>query len=588
MGEFMRGGILPEARRRVRCALVVKQAPDTVRGLALAGVLVLCLVPMAVGIGRRGPRHTMEAMTLHSAQETWLRQQSGESGAWLAPTRNGQLRVRKPPLVVWTDMLAWSGLDRGTAGVDTLIRRARLTTIGLALVMVAATGWIALGTLGAGRGRDLALVATGVAGTFLLTQQQARLASYDMHLAAWVTLAVACAFSAIRHAGAKRWTAMRWVGAGLALALAWGAKGPIALLFFLVPVTVAAALAGRPLRRGVGVATAVVIAGGLLAPWYVHLGTNHPEALEILQHEYRASFTNAQPAYHYPLQLLTLLMPWTLWIIGGLCLPFLGPRPGGAAGRRAWIAWIWFVGLVFILSVPSGKAARYILPIVPAAALLAASVIEHHLHLARARRRDGTAWRVAGPHWVVLGALALAPAGLALGRAALAERGWIDADAAAPGVVAGIATTVALLLVVAAGVRASVRFRPGRVALATGAWMVIASAMLWHLDASTSTVVETFPTAAAAVAEHADGRRLRVLYESEDDAMRHAFLLYAREVIPTITPRRLRRDAARGRPLPAVLARDGEELGTALDALGFTPAYTFREDDHVERTLWLP
>lgn len=38
-----------------------------------------------------------------------------DAWAWLVPSWNGRARVNKPPLLVWINLLAWSGLDPATA-----------------------------------------------------------------------------------------------------------------------------------------------------------------------------------------------------------------------------------------------------------------------------------------------------------------------------------------------------------------------------------------------------------------------------------------------------------------------------------------
>src|SRR5438045_7106973 len=81
------------------------------------------------------------------------------------------------------------------------------------------------------------LMAALILGTMLLTQQQARMASYDMHLAAWGTLSVAAAMWAMRaDQGNNRRSLGCWAFAALALAMAWMSKGPLALVIFAIPV----------------------------------------------------------------------------------------------------------------------------------------------------------------------------------------------------------------------------------------------------------------------------------------------------------------------------------------------------------------
>ncbi|MEP0762465.1 MAG: hypothetical protein HRF48_06970, partial [Chloroflexota bacterium] len=160
--------------------------------LSLALVLLACLPPMLVDLAKRDSTHTMENIALLSAQETWLRQQGyydlpADPNAWVMPTRNGSPRVTKPPMLVWLNLLAWWDLDPYTASVDLVTYRARLVAVGMALILIASTFWAGL-TLA---DRRLAVLAALAAGSMWFLQRQGRTASYDIHLAAWSSLAMA-------------------------------------------------------------------------------------------------------------------------------------------------------------------------------------------------------------------------------------------------------------------------------------------------------------------------------------------------------------------------------------------------------------
>src|SRR6185503_14978472 len=133
------------------------------------------------------------------------------------PWVNDQPRARKPPLVVWLNMLVWTGLDANRDTPSIMILRARLVAASLALVMIASTFWIGCVL----RDRQLGLIAAAVLGTMVLFQVQGRMASYDIHVCAWSTLAVAAALWAMLPFSSEKapWLrfAFGWLLASLAL-----------------------------------------------------------------------------------------------------------------------------------------------------------------------------------------------------------------------------------------------------------------------------------------------------------------------------------------------------------------------------------
>jgi 4-amino-4-deoxy-L-arabinose transferase-like glycosyltransferase len=56
------------------------------------------------------------------------------------------------------------------------------------------------------------------------------------------------------------------------------------------------------------------------------------------------------------------------WLIGALFQPWV--RAKGERRRHLLIAWLWFLGLLIVLSIPGANQQRYLLPIMPAVGLL--------------------------------------------------------------------------------------------------------------------------------------------------------------------------------------------------------------------------
>ncbi len=373
-------------------------------GLRLLAALCVCLPPLLIVLGTRDVSRVMENVCLLSSQETWLRQHGWhdiprKKHAWLLPTSNDRFRVVKPPMLVWMNMIAWSDLTPSNSRPQELAHRARLVAVAMALLTLVATFWI-------GRTLDddwVGALAVLVGGTSWFFLRQARTASYDIHMVGWATLAVASAIWAIGPRGPKRSASKRlwgWTLAGVALGAAWLSKGPLALVITGLPVAATIAVTPRNRREHLVGAGCMVALGVLIAlPWYLYMWDHKASALHSWFREYRASRKEYQPPY-YCLAILALILPWCLWLISGLLHPWVSAS--GDARRLRLIPWLWFVGLFVFFSIPGAKQQRYILPIVPAAALLAAQVLRDHQRAAADGRLDSGARFLCKMHWLCL------------------------------------------------------------------------------------------------------------------------------------------------------------------------------------------
>ena len=251
-----------------------------------------------------------------------------------------------------------------------------------------------------------AVAAVLVLGTMFFIIRQGRLASYDTHLAAWTTLAVAAGLNAIlRPPSRKTSRVLLWVLGGLALAAAVLTKGPLALVLTLPPVIGIALVKGAckpkegpPLFLSMaGLAGMLAVCAACALPWYQYLTQSFGEALPGLMKEYKAQRQDIQPPWYY-IGILGLIFPWSLWLMDGLSIPF----------RRKWsrtdisvlAPWLWFVLLFLLLSIPGAKQQRYIVPAAPAAAWLCA--------IAWMQKETGR-WRLClmRIHWSMLAGLSI-------------------------------------------------------------------------------------------------------------------------------------------------------------------------------------
>lgn len=542
----------------------------------LALVLALCAPPLCVRVGEPDPVRIMESLSFLTSQETWLRLHQGESSAWRMPSWNGAPRVQKPPMLVWMNLLAWTGLEPGTAGVDRLTRRARAVAVGFALLTLAAT-YAAGMTLG---GRPLAALGTLVTGSSLLFIRQSRVASYDTHLMGWTTLAVAAALWAM--AGGR--TGRRWVcGGGLALlALAAGCytKGPLALALVLGPLGAMAAT--RPAHRardGLFVLALGLAAAALLAPWFAAAAHAAADARTALDREYRYILEAFHNPFHY-VGVLALVFPWTLWLAAALAR-----TPPPRAERTRWWPWLWFVVLFVLFSCSPMKNKRYIVPILPAAGLLTAQLwIE--LAGAAARPRWARVFRVL--HGAALAAgSALLPLSV-LGQGALLRHGLLDRPfAAAPPAAWSLVALAGLGLLAALEIRAHARDRWMRAGWLTALWMLAAAT--YGFAGYARAEHQRYPYRAEAEAMARDRTPLffvsNFVFPAHQARPSDEFLIFYRGTVPATDLAAARQRVAGGEAF-RLLTRVSPAEERALEALGLARRGTLPDGRPPDWQVW--
>jgi 4-amino-4-deoxy-L-arabinose transferase-like glycosyltransferase len=370
-------------------------------------------------------------------------------GDYVVPRLLGEPYLNKPPMHGWLIVL-FSGFDADRVGA-----------LPVRLPSVLAVAAIALALFLAGLGpnsRPNALPALVFVSLGILPQY-GRPGEIDLPFAAWTTLALV-AFEIGRRRGSGAW---QWVVSQALVAGGILTKG-FAPLFFHPPALIATwrrRLALPPFAFAAG----LVAMAALVALWVVPYALSGPaRALgERLSSEVAQRTTNAGAAdvvrhlLGYPLVLAVAAAPWSIVLLtaatarGRAAMRGLLDNPWLALCGAA-VGW----GVLAFVFVP-GTLPRYLIPILPPAAVLAAA------GLARLDRP----WRPAWP-WAVLGSAWAVAAPLAA-RHQLAA---LPADR-----VALLAGTLAIagVLAVAAGGAVARRFGAATAALLTGGLLYGAS-----------------------------------------------------------------------------------------------------------------
>lgn len=542
---------------------------------AVAGLILLSL-PWTLSLGRPDVSYHMEALALMSSRETWVRAADEGASAWWIPSWNGRPRLNKPPLVVWLHGLAWTGLDPANTPADTLTQRARA----LAALAMAGT---ALCAAWAGRslgGRGIALPSAIILCTMWLFMRQARLSSYDTYLLFFSTLSIA---SALWAGTRSRGTLAGWALSGAAMGLAVLAKGPIALVFTLIPL-LALCVAQRPRMTAFrGLAAAIFVAAAVSLPWHLDMLRQFAHAASAMTTEYAAQRDRPQPPWYYA-GLLGLVLPWSIALFGTLGAAWHTRKSSAPADTAVRRALLW-AGVIFLLmSLHPSKQQRYILPILPPLAIAMACALPSLLSDDGwiGRRR----WRTA--HRILIGVLAVSMAAFLLGHDFALQQGWLKEAALGGLPFAARAALAALILILAyASDRAWHRgpWLRGVIATAACVSLAVSAALYGHIRTDDANYEQRADVERIAARVGSDPLfYLRTGTEpgwtEEPDAK---MLYYARRIIPPRTPKELRQPAA---PVEYLMASDLPRLDAIAQRCGFSAVDRFC-DRRTPRTLYV-
>ena len=289
-------------------------------------------------------------------------------GDWIIPHLNGLAYIEKPPLQYWATATALAVFGQNEFGARIYTALAALATL-VVVWTTAAALW----------GEAAAWRSAAVLAGMLLFLVMGQLLTLDMSLTFYMTLAVGGFLRAqsAAPAGATGAAARRW------MSVAWGAVGLGVLTKGLVAAAIPAAVFilytlythDRAVWRRLEAARGLPLFLLITVPWHWLAARRLPGFLEFFfVHEHISRYltpsADREEAWWFFIAVFVLgSIPWTLSALRVLCLDWRRQAVPGRfdAGVFLWI-WIVFVGLFFSLS--DSKLAPYLLPAMPALALL--------------------------------------------------------------------------------------------------------------------------------------------------------------------------------------------------------------------------
>lgn len=323
------------------------------------GVFLLWFL-LSLSVFFRAPIPIDETRYLSVAWEMWLR------GDFLVPYLNGHTYSHKPPLLFWLIQAGW-----GVFGVNDWWPRLvgpLAALVNLLLVRrLAAMLW-------PGQADVAGLTPWILAGTLLWTLF-ATSTMFDILLTDCVMLGMVGLLAA---AGGQ--VRKGWLYFGLAIGLGLLAKGPVVFLH-LLPTAVLAKFwrAGRhaPDKAWwLGLLAAIAVGAALALAWALPAaqagGQEYGDAILWHQTADRTVGTkiHTRPFFWYLQFLPLLLFPWLFW-------PRLwaGLRQGFAGDKGLAFSSIWLVSVFVVFSALPSKQLHYLVPMLPAFALVGARVL---------------------------------------------------------------------------------------------------------------------------------------------------------------------------------------------------------------------
>ncbi|HXV85637.1 MAG TPA: glycosyltransferase family 39 protein [Gemmatimonadales bacterium] len=290
-------------------------------------------------------------------------------GEWVVPRLNGLPYVDKPVLHFAATAASFRlfGFTERAARLPSLVFTAGTLTV---------LAWFAGRLLAPGQAW-FAVIATASAP---LTLGFARTVIFDATLTFFVVVALACFFHGIEGAGRRGpstggpwgWTAGAWAAVGLGILT----KGPVALA---LPLMVAAPYAAwRGVSKAVWTPVGPLVAAAAVMPWLVTVSRDVPDLVayavvtETVERLFTPRLQRTEPVWYFLPVLVAGALPASAWVLAAGRRSGVLTRPDGSRDPRAVFLLLWIAAPLIFFSLSQSKRPQYVLPLVPAVALLAA------------------------------------------------------------------------------------------------------------------------------------------------------------------------------------------------------------------------
>jgi 4-amino-4-deoxy-L-arabinose transferase-like glycosyltransferase len=304
-----------------------------------------------------------------------------EQGDWLTPHAPDELPLNKPPLTYWLIGISYKlfGANYGSA---------RLPSVFAALGVLFIVYWLALRL----EGIRAASISVAMLGTSYLFLSFARMAMSDMLLTLCVTSSLACFVVALTDQGSrsKAFVLLGYV----ALALGVLTKGPVAIALVAAPISLELVFRrNREDLKRLGLLPGLILFVLIAAPYfffvYARLGAGPLRFFFLGENLQRFSGqvygAAGRPVWYELVAFFSDFAPWSPLVCVALWIRWRWRAEAKSSSMR--LLCLWLGGTIVLFSLSSFKLDYYLLPAMPAAALMIGPVIANAEKLPRFARR---------------------------------------------------------------------------------------------------------------------------------------------------------------------------------------------------------
>ncbi len=324
-----------------------------------------------------------EAMENHECYVSVVAREMLASGDWIMPTFNDELRLQKTPLSYWLV----AGLSKTTGAIDEFTARlpsAVFAFLSAAAILYFVNLWLSF---------RIAALSAAVWATSLSYIKYSHTARPEMALTFFITLCFLSFYSAVnenRRGNQIVYMLIFWTS----FALANLAKGPAPIPLVLLPLFFYL-LIFKEWRK---IPKLLPIIGGIIflavvLPWPLAIAQRVNWDLVVWKHHFFDRLfgkfdAGNYPIYFYLLMMFEFIVPWVAFLPAALPTPFY--KIWDKKRKVMLFLWLWFVVDLIFLTVSGGKRKHYILPLMPAMAILIGIIIEDMAFIRRAYTKKFT------------------------------------------------------------------------------------------------------------------------------------------------------------------------------------------------------
>ena len=321
---------------------------------------VLYLAPLLLNAPLTDPDEGLHAV---------ISQEMVERGDLIVPRFLGRAFLDKPILFFWAQAASINTFGMNSAA-------ARLPGMLFALLGIATTGWLARVLLSGGPDKarpPVHWIAAMCHATMVLPFLLAQAPVHDMALVPFTNLAIGFLWRARRDLGLGIWDlGLAAIALGLSM-LTKGLEGvAIVGVGYGAYLLLSRAITLRIISQGV---TVLAMAALVALPWYLAMNAREPGYLRyyfvdrhVLGFATDTQRHSGQPWWFYLPIVIGGGLPWTVYV----ALAGRKIAPPDTAEPPTMFLWTWLAGAIILLSLSASKAVTYVLPAMPAIAILAA------------------------------------------------------------------------------------------------------------------------------------------------------------------------------------------------------------------------